>query len=111
MQSAFWVGGYQSSETTTEITGLTNKYVRGMIQFNTTTGSFTQLDAPFTPVQNGALVHIPVGDSGVLVYFGGETPASADAVNTSLSLVNGISFDSKRSPETAVFSEARLLTS
>ncbi|OXV06242.1 hypothetical protein Egran_05990 [Elaphomyces granulatus] len=88
MQSAFWVGGYQSSETTTEITGPGNKYVEGMIQFNTTTGNFTQLDAPFTPVQNGALVHIPVGDSGVLVYFGGETPVSADAVQNTLRIPN-----------------------
>jgi hypothetical protein len=69
-----------------------------MIQFNTTTGNFTQLDAPFTPVQSGALVHIPVGDSGVLAYFGGETPVSADAVqNTSRILVNRISFNLKLS--------------
>lgn len=84
-----------------------------MIQYNTTTGGFTQLDAPFTPVQNGALAHIPVGDYGVLVFFGGETPASADAVNTSLSSVNKVSFNLKlsKSYQIVIFNEVHPLTS
>ncbi|KAF9894833.1 hypothetical protein FE257_004454 [Aspergillus nanangensis] len=84
IQAAYWLGGYQSSDTTLSITDKTVDYAAGMIQFNTTTGVFTQLDAPFTPVQQGALVYIPVGEQGILVYVGGEVPSVQEGINATL---------------------------
>ncbi|KAL2863953.1 putative cell wall anchored protein [Aspergillus lucknowensis] len=84
IQAAYWIGGYQSSDTTLSITDDTKVYATGMIQFNTTTQEFSLLDAPFTPVQEGALVHIPVGELGVLVYFGGEVPSVQSGTNAEL---------------------------
>ncbi|GFG17388.1 hypothetical protein IFM5058_08449 [Aspergillus udagawae] len=83
LQSSFWVGGFQDRDTTPAITDQSRAYADGMIAFNTTSGEFRQLSAPFTPVQNGALVYVPVGD-GVLVYMGGETPSVADGVNATM---------------------------
>ncbi|KAE8422773.1 hypothetical protein BDV36DRAFT_309790 [Aspergillus pseudocaelatus] len=84
VQAAYWVGGFQNSDTTPAITDSTVNYATGMIQFNTTTGTLTQLDAPFTPVQQGALVYLPVGGKGILVFVGGEVPSIKDGINASL---------------------------
>ncbi|KAE8379096.1 hypothetical protein BDV26DRAFT_176784 [Aspergillus bertholletiae] len=84
IQAAYWVGGYQNSDTTPAITDKTVDYATGMIQFNTTTGTFTQLDAPFTPVQQGALVYVPVGEMGILVFVGGEVPSIQNGINATL---------------------------
>lgn len=84
IQAAYWVGGYQDSDTTPAITDKTVDYATGMIQFNTTTGTFTQLDAPFTPVQQGALVYLPVGEKGILVFVGGEVPSIQKGINATL---------------------------
>ncbi|KAF4219466.1 hypothetical protein CNMCM6457_003032 [Aspergillus fumigatiaffinis] len=65
LQSSFWAGGYQDRDTTPAITHQ------------------RRVAAPFTPVQNGALVYVPVGE-GVLVYMGGETPSVADGVNATM---------------------------
>ncbi|KAB8264201.1 hypothetical protein BDV32DRAFT_135551 [Aspergillus pseudonomiae] len=84
IQAAYWVGGYQDSDTTPAITDKTVDYATGMIQFNTTTGTFTQFDAPFTPVQQGALVYLPVGEKGILVFVGGEVPSIQNGINATL---------------------------
>ncbi|KAL3461828.1 hypothetical protein BJX64DRAFT_152016 [Aspergillus heterothallicus] len=84
LQAAYWVGGYQSSDTTPSITDETKEYATSMLQFNTTTGEFSQLDAPFTPIQEGALVYIPNRRLGTLVYFGGEVPSEANGANATL---------------------------
>ncbi|XHG06160.1 hypothetical protein AWENTII_009365 [Aspergillus wentii] len=84
VQSAFWVGGYSDSSTTPAITDSTRDYSPNMLQFNTTTGELGQLDAPFAPVQNGGLVYIPAGKSGILVFMGGETPSIANGINATL---------------------------
>jgi hypothetical protein len=55
--------------------------------YHASTGEFRQVAAPFTPVQNGALVYVPVGE-GVLVYMGGETPSVADGVNATMAPVS-----------------------
>lgn len=47
-----------------------------MLVFNTTTQEASQVNAPFAPVQNGALVYLPYGDEGVLLFFGGENPSA-----------------------------------
>ncbi|GIK03408.1 hypothetical protein Aspvir_007477 [Aspergillus viridinutans] len=83
MDSSFWVGGYQDRDTTPAITDQSKVYADGMIAFNTTSGEFRQLSAPFSPVQNGALVYVSVGE-GLLVYVGGETPSVADGVNATM---------------------------
>jgi hypothetical protein len=87
LQSSFWAGGYQDRDTTPAITDQRRVYADGMITFNTSTGEFRQVAAPFTPVQNGALVYVPVGE-GVLVYMGGETPSVADGVNATMAPVS-----------------------
>ncbi|KAE8163035.1 hypothetical protein BDV40DRAFT_264045 [Aspergillus tamarii] len=84
IQAAYWVGGFQNRDTTPAITDSTVGYATGMIQFNTTTGTLTQLDAPFTPVQQGALVYLPAGEMGVLVFVGGEVPSIKDGINATL---------------------------
>ncbi|KAE8313114.1 hypothetical protein BDV41DRAFT_564630 [Aspergillus transmontanensis] len=84
IQAAYWVGGFQNRDTTPAITDSTVDYATGMIQFNTTTGTFTQLDAPFTPVQQGALVYLPIGEKGVLVFVGGEVPSIQNGINATL---------------------------
>ncbi|KAJ5937351.1 hypothetical protein N7454_004651 [Penicillium verhagenii] len=84
IQAAYWVGGYQASDTTTTITDSTMNYASGMIQLNTTTGIYTSLAAPFTPVQDGSLSYIPVGDMGILVYIGGEVPSIQNGINATL---------------------------
>ncbi|KAJ5266977.1 Kelch-type beta propeller [Penicillium angulare] len=84
IQAAYWVGGYQDSDTTVTITDSTVNYAKGMIQLNTTTGIYTSLEAPFTPVQDGSLSYIPVGEMGILVYVGGEIPSIQDGINATL---------------------------
>ena len=59
-----------------------------MIQFNRTTGTLTQLDAPFTPVQQGTLLYLPVGEKGVLVFVGGEVPSIKDGISATLTPVS-----------------------
>lgn len=88
IQAAYWVGGFQNSDTTPAITDSTVDYATGMIQFNTTTGTFTQLDAPFAPVQQGALVYLPIGEKGVLVFVGGEVPSIQNGINATLTPVS-----------------------
>lgn len=87
LQAAYWLGGYQSRDTTPSITDDTRAYATGMIQFNTTTEVYTLLDAPFTPVQQGALVYLPTLHQGVLLYFGGEVPSVQDGIDAQLSPV------------------------
>lgn len=58
-----------------------------MIQLNTTTGEYAALPAPFTPVQEGALTYIPVGEMGILVYVGGEVPSIQNGINATLTPV------------------------
>ncbi|KAL4812318.1 hypothetical protein BDW67DRAFT_170416 [Aspergillus spinulosporus] len=84
IQAAYWIGGYQDSNTTTSITDGTKKYASGMIQFNTTTEEFIVLDAPFTPVQEGALVYLPVNRMGALLFFGGEVPSVQEGIDAEL---------------------------
>ncbi|KAJ0419206.1 hypothetical protein BJY00DRAFT_286482 [Aspergillus carlsbadensis] len=84
LQAAYWVGGYQSSDTTSSITDDTKVYTTVMLQFNTTTGELIQLDAPFTPVQEGALVYIPNRRLGALIYFGGEVPSEQSGTDAIL---------------------------
>jgi hypothetical protein len=81
IQGAYWLGGYQSSDTTETIPDKTINYLDKMIQLNTTTGQITELSAPSTRVQQGALVYIPVGRMGILVFMGGEVPSAATGVN------------------------------
>ncbi|KAL4814748.1 hypothetical protein BDW67DRAFT_165117 [Aspergillus spinulosporus] len=85
LQAAYWLGGYQSRDTTPSITDDTKTYATGMIQFNTTTEVYTLLDAPFMPVQQGALVYLPTLYRGVLLYFGGEVPSVQDGIDAQLS--------------------------
>jgi hypothetical protein len=61
-----------------------------MLQFNTTTGEFSQLDAPFTPVQEGALVYIPNRRLGALIYFGGEVPSEQSGIDATLTPVSQV---------------------
>ncbi|KAL2833737.1 hypothetical protein BDW59DRAFT_138116 [Aspergillus cavernicola] len=84
IQSAYWLGGYQDSDTSPSITDDTKNYATGMIQFNTTSEEFTQLRAPFTPVEEGALVYIPIGELGILVFFGGEVPSIQNGIDAEL---------------------------
>ncbi|KAL3486353.1 hypothetical protein BJX62DRAFT_215348 [Aspergillus germanicus] len=84
LQTAYWVGGYQSSDTTSSITDDTKVYTTVMLQFNTTTGELFQLDAPFTPVQEGALVYVPNRRLGTLIYFGGEVPSEQSGTDATL---------------------------
>ncbi|KAL2783093.1 hypothetical protein BJX66DRAFT_349881 [Aspergillus keveii] len=84
LQAAYWVGGYQSHNTTPSFTDDTKEYTTVMLQFNTTTGEFSQLDAPFTPVQEGALVYIPNRRLGTLIYFGGEVPSEQSGTDATL---------------------------
>ncbi|KAL4756222.1 uncharacterized protein BDW70DRAFT_18822 [Aspergillus foveolatus] len=55
-----------------------------MIQFNTTTGEYAVLDAPFTPVHEGALVYLPVNRMGALLFFGGEVPSVQEGIDAEL---------------------------
>jgi hypothetical protein len=87
IQAAYWVGGYQASDTTVSITDSTKNYASGMIQLNTTTGEYVALSAPFTPVQEGALAYIPVGEMGILLYVGGEVPSIQNGINATLTPV------------------------
>lgn len=80
INAAFWVGGFQSSDTTPAITNATLEFATGMLRFNTSTQSVDSLPAPFTPVQNGALNFLNIG-GGLLVYIGGETPEKQDGAN------------------------------
>ncbi|KAB8233993.1 uncharacterized protein BDW43DRAFT_310668 [Aspergillus alliaceus] len=80
VQAAYWVGFIK----TAILRPPTPIYTTGMIQFNTTTGTFTQFDAPFTPVQRGALVCVPVGEKGALVFVGGEVPSVQKGINATL---------------------------
>ena len=90
IQADYWVGGYQAYDTTISITDDTQKdYATGMIQLNTTTGVYTGLDAPFTPVQDGSLSYLPeVGEMGVLVFVGGEVPSIQNGDNATLTPVS-----------------------
>lgn len=74
-------------------------YGTGMLQFNTTTQEFTSLDAPVTPVQEGALLYIPVGEMGLLVFIGGDTPSVKDGTDAKLYAVSIV--QSRRPQETA----------
>ncbi|KAL3433351.1 hypothetical protein BDV09DRAFT_205396 [Aspergillus tetrazonus] len=84
IQAAYWIGGYQDSNTTTSITDSTKKYASGMIQFNTTTEEYVVLDAPFTPLQEGALVYLPVNSMGALLFFGGKVPSVREGIDAEL---------------------------
>ncbi|KAA8645014.1 uncharacterized protein ATNIH1004_009225 [Aspergillus tanneri] len=81
IQSAFWLGGYQSSDTTETITDESLHYLDKMIKLNTTTGQVTEVSALSNPVQQGALVYIPVGELGILVFMGGEVPSDKTGVD------------------------------
>lgn len=91
IQAAYWIGGYQDSNTTTSITDKTKKYASGMIQFNTTTEEYVVLDAPFTPLQEGALVYLPVNRMGALLFFGGEIPSVREGIDAELTPVRVLS--------------------
>ncbi|PGH11406.1 hypothetical protein AJ79_04907 [Helicocarpus griseus UAMH5409] len=84
IQSAFWIGGYQDSDTTPDIKDKTKIYTDDMIQFNTTSGALTQIESPITPVEQGALVHLPIGELGILIYFGGEVPSTRNGIGATL---------------------------
>lgn len=88
IQAAYWVGGYQDSDTTVTITDSTEVFSTEMIQLNTTTGEYTSLDPPFPAVQEGSLSYLPVGELGILVYIGGEVPSIPDGVNVTLTSVS-----------------------
>lgn len=89
IQAAYWVGGFQDKSTTLSITDKTEAiYAKGMIQFNTTTQQFTALEAPFAPVQEGALLYLPVGEMGILVFIGGDTPSVQDGSDIELTAVS-----------------------
>lgn len=75
-QAGFWVGGFHSSGITTADGEQTQEYATGMLAFNTTTQDSLQVGAPFTPVLDGALIHLPYGDQGILIFLGGETPSA-----------------------------------
>lgn len=87
LQAAYYLGGYQTKQTTSSITDGTKSYATGMIQYNTTTMEYTMLEAPFTPVQQGALVYLPARDKGALVFLGGEVPASKDSIDAEITPV------------------------
>jgi hypothetical protein len=74
---AYYIGGYQSNYTSANVPrdGLSH-YATSMLQFSTGSIGSVQFEAPFLPAQFGAVAHIPLGDSDVLIYFGGETPNS-----------------------------------
>jgi hypothetical protein len=76
----FYIGGYQANYTSSSAPndGL-NHFATSMIQFDTVTKVSSLIDAPFLPVQFGALSYIPIG-GGILLYFGGETPSTANVV-------------------------------
>lgn len=60
-----------------------------MIQLNTTTGVYTGLEAPFTPVQDGSLSYLPdVGEMGMLVFMGGEVPSIQNGENATFTPVS-----------------------
>ncbi len=63
-----------------------------MIQLNTTTGEYTLLDAPFTPVQEGSLSYLPYGEMGILVFIGGEVPSDWNAVDPTMTPVSAYLF-------------------
>lgn len=88
IQAAFWLGGYQSSDTSPLYDDDTKSYSDKMYQLNTTTGQFTMLDPPYTAVEQGALVFLPFGDEGSLVFMGGEVPSIAKGANATLSSVS-----------------------
>lgn len=88
IQAAYWVGGFQNSDTTPTITDSTVDYATGIIEFNKTTGTLKQFDALFTAVQQGALVYPPLGEKGVLVVVGGEVPFIKDGINAILTPVS-----------------------
>lgn len=46
------------------------------------------LDSPYTAVQQGALVYLPFGNQGILVYMGGEVPSIAKGANATLGSVS-----------------------
>lgn len=87
LQAAYYLGGYETKQTTSSITDDTKSYATGMIQYNTTTMEYTLLEAPFTPVQQGALVYLPSRDKGALVFLGGEVPASKSSVDPEITTV------------------------
>lgn len=87
INAAFWVGGFQSSDTTPAITNATLEFATGTLRFNTSTQSVDSLPAPFTPVQNGALNFLNIG-GGLLVYIGGETPEKQDGINMTFTVVS-----------------------
>ncbi|RAK80039.1 uncharacterized protein BO72DRAFT_27003 [Aspergillus fijiensis CBS 313.89] len=86
LQSAYWLGGYQDSSTTTAITDSRRMYATSMVEFNTTTGEIAEIESPVTPVQDGALVYIPVGEKGLLVFLGGETPSMVNGTNATMAV-------------------------
>lgn len=94
MQAGYWVGGFHSTGVSTAANQQTQEYASGMLVFNTTTQEASQVDAPIAPVQNGALIYLPYGDRGVLLFLGGEKPASA----------NGQHLDEEAVPVCTVFS-------
>ncbi|EEP76020.1 conserved hypothetical protein [Uncinocarpus reesii 1704] len=83
IQSAYWIGGYQSNDTSLAI-GSELIFAKGMIQLNTTTGELKELDSPFPGVQQGALVYVPVGELGILVFMGGEVPSVTSEVGAKI---------------------------
>ena len=52
------------------------------------------LDSPYTAVEQGALVFLPFGDEGILVFMGGEVPSIAKGANATLSSVGSFLFSS-----------------
>ncbi|KAA8914640.1 hypothetical protein FN846DRAFT_926013 [Sphaerosporella brunnea] len=72
IQAAYWIGGYQSSDTTPEITDDKKIYPSGMMMLNTTTNEIRNITTPFGSTQGGAVVFLPTPGMGSLVYIGGE---------------------------------------
>ena len=85
---AYYIGGYQSNYTSSDSPddGLLH-YSTSMVQFDTDTNPPSTIDAPFLPVQFGAASYIPVG-SGALLYFGGESPPTANVNDSSRCTAN-----------------------
>ncbi|KAF2663653.1 hypothetical protein BT63DRAFT_460768 [Microthyrium microscopicum] len=77
LHKGFFLGGYQSKETTEDVPddGL-YRFATSMLSFDTNTNNPSMVDAPFLPSQFGTVSYIPTSGGGVLVYFGGETPSS-----------------------------------
>lgn len=86
---AYYIGGFESANYTSKTVvddGL-NHFATTMIQYDTAAKVASQIDAPFLPVQYGAVSYIPI-NGGALIYFGGETPPSTSASDNATFAIN-----------------------